>query len=138
MDEREARVRFAHARVATLATITPDLAPHLVPCTFAVLGDAIVTVVDDKPKRTRRLQRLANIAVNPRVALLADHYADDWSALWWVRADGAAAVVDGGDRHVAAVRALAARYSPYAERAPTGPVIWVEVRRWTGWAASAG
>jgi PPOX class probable F420-dependent enzyme len=144
VDEEEARDRFARARVATLGTVTADLRPHVVPCTFALvgafsgtlIGTAVVTAVDDKPKRTRRLQRLANIAANPHVALLAHSYADDWSALWWVRADGEAVVLHDGDRHEAAVGALVAKYVQYAERAPSGPVIWVDVRRWSGWTAA--
>src|SRR5215210_939155 len=79
---------------ARLATAGRDGRPHVVPCTFAVLGDAtIVSAVDHKPKRTTALRRLANIAANPRVAVLADHYADDWTKLWWARADGTAHVV---------------------------------------------
>jgi PPOX class probable F420-dependent enzyme len=136
VDEREARARLAGARVARLATVTPELRPHVVPCTFAVVGGAVVTVVDDKPKRTTRLRRLANVAANPHVALLADHYSDDWSALWWVRADGEGIIVEGGDRHETAVAVLAGKYEQYAERPPTGAVIWIEVRRWTGWAAA--
>ena len=58
------------------------------PVTFAVLGDIIVIAIDHKPKRSMNLKRLRNIADNPRVSLLVDRYDDDWSQLWWVRADG--------------------------------------------------
>jgi subtilisin family serine protease len=61
---------------------------------FAVSGDAIYSAVDHKPKRTTALRRLANVAANPRVALLVDHYDEDWTRLWWVRADGTARVLD--------------------------------------------
>ena len=84
----EARGRFAAARVARLATADATGQPHLVPVTFAVAGDMVYTAVDAKPKRTTALRRLANVAANPRVSLLVDHYDDDWSRLWWVRADG--------------------------------------------------
>ena len=77
MTTGEARVRFAGARVARLATTGSDGQPHLVPITFAVDGDLICTAVDYKPKTTPNLRRLRNIQQNPRVALLADHYADD-------------------------------------------------------------
>lgn len=131
------RRRFAAARVARLATVGPDGAPHLVPITFAVVGATIVHAVDHKPKRTRALRRLDHIAANPAVSVLADHYDDDWTALWWVRADGRARIVDadtptGG----AAIDALVARYAPYRERRPQGPVVVVEVARWSGWTAS--
>lgn len=128
-----ARSRFAGARVARLATVSTAGVPHLVPVTFAVLGDRIVFVVDDKPKSTTRLRRLANIAARPSVCFLVDVYDDDWSRLWWARADGAAAVHDDDDE---AVDALASRYPAYVERRPRGPVVSTEVTAWTGWTAS--
>jgi PPOX class probable F420-dependent enzyme len=89
----EARQRFGTAAVARLATIGPAGRPHLVPVTFALDGDRIYTVVDAKPKTTTNLRRLRNIGADPRVALLADHYEDDWDALWWARADGLATIL---------------------------------------------
>jgi PPOX class probable F420-dependent enzyme len=78
----EARRRFAAARVARLATADTAGQPHLVPFVFAVDGDTVYSAVDHKPKRTTALRRLANIAQNPAVALLVDHYDDgDWSGL---------------------------------------------------------
>ncbi|MDQ3526766.1 MAG: pyridoxamine 5'-phosphate oxidase family protein, partial [Actinomycetota bacterium] len=41
-----ARERFATARVARLATTTPEGRPHLVPVVFAVVGDRVWTAVD--------------------------------------------------------------------------------------------
>ena len=41
---------------------------------------------EEMRKRSASLRRLANIAVNPRVAVVVNHYEDDWHALWWVRA----------------------------------------------------
>ena len=86
--EDEARRRLAAARVARLATVGGPGSPHLVPVTFAVAGDRIYSAVDAKPKTTRDLRRLRNIRADPRVAVLADHYDEDWSRLWWARADG--------------------------------------------------
>jgi PPOX class probable F420-dependent enzyme len=130
------RERFAGARVARLATVGPGGAPHIVPITFALVEDAIVHAVDHKPKRTRALRRLANIAANPVASVLADHYAEDWGALWWVRADGRARIVEADSSEGArAVAALVARYAPYAQRPPEGPVVVVDVERWSGWSA---
>lgn len=128
MTAAEARERFAGARVARLATA----GPHLVPVCFAVEGDTIWSAVDAKPKRTRSLRRLRNIQTDPRVCLLADHYEDgDWSRLWWVRADGVAAVHDEAS---GAVELLTERYAQYAASPPAGPFVAVAVKRWTGWA----
>lgn len=129
----EARARFVDARIARLATVSAAGVPHLVPVTFAVLGERVVFVVDDKPKSTTRLRRLDNIAARPSVCLLVDVYDDDWSRLWWARADGDATVLAADEE---AVDALAARYPAYVELRPGGPVVSIEVRAWTGWAAA--
>ena len=124
---------FATARVARLATVGATGAPHLVPIVFAVAGDVIHTAVDGKPKRHRRLARLANIEREPRVSVLADHYDEDWTALWWVRADGIARIRDAAPD---ALAALTARYPQYAAAPPPGPYLTIEVRNWSAWSGS--
>jgi PPOX class probable F420-dependent enzyme len=135
MTADEARERFAAERVARLATVGESRAPHLVPIVFAVAGDTVYHAVDHKPKRTTALQRLANATAEPRVALLADAYDDaDWARLWWVRADGRARVLEAADHEARrAVALLAERYAQYRETPPAGPVLAVDVERWTGW-----
>ena len=66
------------------------------PVVFALFDAVIYTAVDAKPKSTQRSRRLANIEANPHVSVLVDHYADDWSQLWWVRADGVAVIHRAG------------------------------------------
>ena len=132
----EARERLAGARVTRLATLTPGGRPHIVPVTFAVDGDLIYTAVDAKPKSTTDLRRLRNIAAHPAVALLADHYDDDWSNLWWARADGDASVLTDDAAMANPVALLAGRYPQYAGGPPGGPVIAIRVSRWTGWSAT--
>ncbi|MFM1726537.1 MULTISPECIES: TIGR03668 family PPOX class F420-dependent oxidoreductase [Rhodococcus] len=134
---RHLPARFVEAPVARLATVSADGAPHLVPVVFAALGDVVYTAVDDKPKTTRRLRRLSNIAATGRVSLLVDHYDDDWSRLWWIRVDGAAEVVaPHSDAGTAGVDALVAKYHQYESMRPTGPVIAVRVSGWREWSAS--
>jgi PPOX class probable F420-dependent enzyme len=139
MHPTEARTRFASAPVARLATIGPDGAPQLVPITFALLAaNTLVSAIDHKPKRTLALARLRNIESDPRVCVLADHYSEDWSSLWWARADGTAAVHMPEPEpalYEAALDALAERYPAYRERRPTGPVVAITVERWSGWSA---
>ena len=135
LDAGEARDRFAAARVARLATASADARPHLVPVVFTVADDVVYTAVDAKPKATTALRRLANIAANPHVALLADHYEDDWSRLWWVRADGTARLA-GAEEERRALSLLTERYPVYRTQPPPGPVIAVDVRRWSGWSAA--
>lgn len=139
MTPAEARRRFASSPVARLATVDVSGRPHLVPMVFALDGDIVAGAVDHKPKRTTALRRLANIAANPEVALLVDHYEADWSRLWWVRADGTARVTDAaGPEGARALRLLCERHPQYRDRAPAGPVVLVSVHRWSGWEAGAG
>lgn len=133
--EQDARRLLGSAPVARLATITPDGSPHVVPVTFAVHGNMIYTAVDAKPKSTRLLRRLENIRLSPGAAVLADRYDDDWAALWWVRADGRARVIDDPGQMAMPVQLLALRYWQYRDQPPAGPVIAISVGRWTGWAA---
>lgn len=130
--EPELRRRVDAARVARLASVRPDGSPHVVPITFALDGGSIVTAIDDKPKTTTALQRLRNIEANPAVSVLVDHYEDDWTRLWWARADGTARIEDV-EAMPRAVDLLAARYEPYRRRRPDGPVVVVTVERWSAW-----
>ncbi len=132
------RTRVAAAQVARLATVTVTGAPHQVPFCFVLDGDVLYSAVDRKPKRTTRLRRLDNAAAEPRVCVLVDHYDPDWSRLWWVRLDGRARRLDAGPEAERAVAALAAKYAQYRAQPPDGPVLRIDVERWTGWAAAAG
>jgi PPOX class probable F420-dependent enzyme len=130
---------FAAAGVAVLATVGSDSAPHVVPVVFAVSagsgGAKIYTAVDAKRKSTQRLRRLANIAANPRVSLLVDHYDEDWTQLWWVRADGLAEVHDTGEEMAIGYALLRRKYTQYERIALDGPVVTVDVQRWSSWQA---
>jgi PPOX class probable F420-dependent enzyme len=134
LSETEARSLLGSARVARLATADEDGRPHLVPVTFAADGDCVYIAIDHKPKTTTTgLKRLRNIERNPNVSLLADHYEEDWTALWWVRADGHAAILTARDACQSPLDLLAAKYPQYRQRRPDGPVIAISADRWSGW-----
>ena len=136
-DPEELRRRVATAPVARLATLRRDGTARLVPVTFALLDDLLCFAVDEiKPKRDARLARLADIARDPRVTLLVDHYDADWSALWWVRVDGRATVHPDGPLRERALAALAAKYPPYRTARPPGPVVAITSVRCAGWTAT--
>jgi PPOX class probable F420-dependent enzyme len=135
LDTDEARHRFVESRVARLATVSADGRPHIVPIVFVVDGQVLFSAVDAKPKSTRALQRLANIATNPQVAVLADRYAEEWTQLWWARADGLGRLTSGAEA-TAALGMLVARYPQYQVQPPPGPVLAVDITRWSGWSAS--
>jgi PPOX class probable F420-dependent enzyme len=123
------------ARVARLATVDGDGRPHVVPVCFAVAGDCVYSAVDRKPKRSTKLQRIANVLATGSVCLLVDHYSDDWSQLWWVRLDGRGRVVDEAAEATQALAELRAKYPQYVAQPPPGPVLAIDVTRWTGWSA---
>ena len=119
-------------RVARLATIDADGSPHVVPICFALDGDTLYTAVDEKPKSTRALKRLANIEANPQVEVVVDGWDENWSRLWWVRLSGVARVVEHDQRGLAL---LVAKYPQYRERPPAGPFVLVTIQRRSEWRA---
>lgn len=135
VQSRQARGLLASQRVARLATVRPDGSPHVVPVVFALVGEQIFTCVDGKPKTTLQLQRLRNIADDPRVAVLGDFYSEDWATLWWVRADGVARIAQGPEREFG-LGELTAKYPQYETQSPPGAVVAIDVLRWSGWASS--
>jgi PPOX class probable F420-dependent enzyme len=133
----DARSRFLEARIARLATVDGMGHPHVVPIVFAVEGNTIYSAVDSKPKRTTALRRLANVEANSNVSVLVDYYDDsDWDALWWARADGAGRVLDAATAEGStAVSCLTRRYPQHERTPPVGPVLAIDVERWSGWSA---
>jgi PPOX class probable F420-dependent enzyme len=130
------RDRFASAPVARLATVGADGQPHIVPISFALDEGTLYFAVDSKPKTTTNLKRVRNLAANPRVSVLVDHYEDDWNRLWWVRMDGDARVVTGDAEAQKAIQLLAARYSQYRANPPGGPVVAIAIGAMSGWSSS--
>ena len=132
-----ARFLSAH-RVARLATVSADGAPHIVPVVFAFDGKRVYIALDAKRKRVTplRLQRARNIAANPRVALLVDDYSEDWRKLAWVRVDGIARILRRGKARAAAIARLRAKYPQYRKmKLETRPVIEIVVKRVVEWEA---
>lgn len=136
MDVTDLRRRLSDARVARLATADAAGTPHIVPITYTLDADTIYFTVDAKPKRTNDLKRLRNITANPAVAVLVDHYEDDWNRLWWVRVDGRARILDDPAEAGRALDLLLQKYRQYADARPAGPVVAISIERLTGWAAS--
>jgi PPOX class probable F420-dependent enzyme len=141
MDQDEALARLGSARVGRLATLTPEGKPHVVPFVFVVAERASATrlywMVDEKPKRSKELQRLRNIEHQPAVELVVDDYTEDWAQLWWVRARGRARVVIDADERDAALGLLRAKYPQYESTDDPGLVVAIEVEAITGWESKA-
>lgn len=133
-DAEWAKQRFAAARVARLATATEDGTPHVVPITFVLVGTSLISAVDAKPKSTTRLRRVDNLARNPFASVVVDEYDDDWSQLWWARADGWGRLLPPAE--VPEFGALVAKYEQYRREPPAGPAIVIIVDHWAGWSAT--
>jgi PPOX class probable F420-dependent enzyme len=135
MDGTRMRDLVGRARVGRLATLGQDGRPHVVPICFALQDDVLYTAVDEKPKRSRRLQRLENVRKHPDVTVLVDHYEEEWSRLWWVRLRGNGRVVEGGPELAHALALLREKYEQYREEPPRGPAIAIQIKDWRGWSA---
>jgi PPOX class probable F420-dependent enzyme len=129
------RARVATSPIGRLATVDPDGRPHLIPIVFALAGDTLYSAVDAKPKRSRTLRRIENARRDPNVAVLVDHYDDDWARLWWVRLRGRARVLDGGVEAQRALALLAEKYDQYRDAPPGLPVLAIDVDEWRSWSA---
>jgi PPOX class probable F420-dependent enzyme len=129
-----ARELLAAERVARLAFVDDRDHPRVLPVTFAVAEGAIWSAIDDKPKRSREPARLRYLRRRPEAALCVDRYDDDWDRLAWVQLLGTVSIVDI-DAAPAAVAALTARYAPYRERRPPGPLLRLEPERAVYWRA---
>lgn len=128
------------ARVARLATATPEGLPHAVPVCYWFDGSNFYFVIDEKPKRQRglRLKRMRNIVANPHIALLIDNYEEDWSQLAYVLVSGRAQVVEEQEEYMEALRNLRDRYPQYRLMAlsrETNLMVRIEPLRVHAWGA---
>jgi PPOX class probable F420-dependent enzyme len=125
---------LATARVGRLGLIDGEDHPRVLPVTFALAGDALVTAVDHKRKDVpaERLARVRWLRARPHAALTVDHYEDDWSRLAWVQALGAVKILDAA-QVPDAIAALTARYPQYREHPLAGPVIELTPDRLLWW-----
>jgi PPOX class probable F420-dependent enzyme len=134
VDEADARRRFAEGRVARLATVAADGRPRVVPCCFVLVDDVVYSAVDEKPKRSPDLARLKDMAANPNVTFVVDHYEEDWAHVWWARIRGTARMATG-DEETRAVDLLREKYPQY-ESHQLARVVAVDVTEVKGWAGS--
>jgi len=126
------------ARVAHLATADRNGQPHVIPVCFVFDGKRFYSPIDEKPKRAAptKLKRLRNIAENPHVALVIDHYDEDWRKLAYVLIFGRARVINRGIAHRRAVRLLRRKYPQYRRMAiDQRPLIVITPTRIKSWGA---
>lgn len=126
-------------RVGRFATVDAAGMPHVVPVCFTLLNGRLYIAIDEKPKRTTRLQRLKNIEGNPQVALALDEYGEDWSRLAWVMIRGRAEILEHSAGHPAAIAALRAKYPQYRAMAlEDRPLIRITPEHVNSWGSVGG
>jgi PPOX class probable F420-dependent enzyme len=130
-----ARRMLETERVARLAYVDERERPRVLPVTFALSGDAVWSAIDEKPKRPGEPARVRCLRRRPEAALLLDVYDDDWTRLAWVQLLGRVTILPS-DAAPEAVAALAAKYEQYADRAPPGPLLRLDVKRALHWQAA--
>jgi PPOX class probable F420-dependent enzyme len=128
---------LAAGRVARLAFADDRDRPRVLPVTYAVAGGAVWSAIDEKPKRESEPARVRYLRRRPEAALCVDRYDDDWSRLAWVQLLGRVEVVVVGEGEEG-LAALTARYAPYREATPPGPLLRLEVERALWWRAQEG
>lgn len=127
---------LAGQRVARLATADAGAHPHVIPICFVVAGNTVYFSIDEKPKKQSAapLKRIANIRENPFVAVVADHYDDDWSRLGWVMVQGRAEILASGEEHDRAQASLRARYRQLEVMGIEGlPVVAIRIEHAASW-----
>ena len=136
--EDEARARLATHDHGILCTMHAERGVDAVPVAYAMDGDGYVGVPVDlvKPKVSLRLQRERNLEVDPRATLLVERWdRDDWSQLWWVRAELRWPGDPDDGRAAALANLLAERYPQYQDQ-PFARVVVLRIVAVTGWAAA--
>jgi PPOX class probable F420-dependent enzyme len=129
-----ARELIAASRVGRLGLTDDAGGPRVLPITFALVGDAVWSAVDDKPKRVRgrELARVRWLRERPRASFLVDRYDDDWGRLAWVQLLGTVEVLDEAEPP----RELIERYEAYRRSPPAGPILRLDVERALHWRAA--
>ena len=137
LSAEQARARLVAGDHGVLCTVHEVRGVDAVPVVFAVDEEDYLAVPVDsvKPKTSSRLQRERNLEADPRATLLVEHWdRDDWTQLWWVRAQ-LMRVPDPEPARVAHLAAqLANRYHQYEDQ-PFTSLLVLQVVGVTGWAA---
>jgi nitroimidazol reductase NimA-like FMN-containing flavoprotein (pyridoxamine 5'-phosphate oxidase superfamily) len=99
-------------RVARVATVGADGTPHNVAvCTIAANGR--IYFASEKAAR-----KVRNISRNPHLALVFDHYSENWKRLRGAMIVGTGTIIDQGAAFHRARASLYRKYKSYARLAP--------------------
>jgi len=136
--ESWARELLTETRLGHLATSTRGGKPHVVPICYVFDGTSLYTPIDEKTKRRKatQLRRVLNIAENPNVCVVVDHYQEDWNKLKYVIVLGSAEIVHKGTTHDQAIILLREKYEQYRKmKLEDRPLIKIKPISVVAWSA---
>jgi Pyridoxamine 5'-phosphate oxidase len=139
LSDEEALARLTADDHGVLCTLHTERGIDAVPVVYAMDSDGYIGVPVDrvKPKASLRLQREQNLEADPRATLLIEQWdRNDWSQLWWVRAQLQWQGPDNAEREQSLANALAPRFHQYQDH-PFEQVLVLRVIAISGWAASS-
>lgn len=125
--------------IAYLSTVSHKGHPHIVPICFVLLDQNFYSLLDNKPKNVQilKLRRVQNIISNPKVALIVNHYEDDWDKLWHVLIKGNGSIVANELERRAAIKSLKQKYEQYLHMdVDLNPVIKIKPTNIVSWGAT--
>jgi Pyridoxamine 5'-phosphate oxidase len=134
----DALVRLVAHDHGVLCTLHAERGVDAVPVVYVTDEDGYVGVPIDrvKAKSSFQLQRVRNLEADARATLLVEQWdRDDWSQLWWVRAELRWQGDDVADREKSLATQLARRYPQYQDQ-PFERVLVLRVVAVSGWSAS--
>ena len=125
--------------MARLGLLDKEGHPRVLPITFAVAEGRIWSAIDEKPKRApgEEMARVRFLRRDPRAAMTVDRYSDHWEGLAWVQVLGTVRIIDA-DEAGPGLMSLVAKYAPYRESSPPGPLLALDPTRCLCWRASSG
>jgi len=125
--------------IAYLSTVSHKGHPHIVPICFVLLDQNFYSLLDNKPKNVQilKLRRVQNIISNPKVALIVNHYEDDWDKLWHVLIKGNGSIVANEVERRAAIKSLKQKYEQYLHMdVDLNPVIKIRPTNIVSWGST--
>jgi Pyridoxamine 5'-phosphate oxidase len=134
----DALVRLVAHDHGVLCTLHAERGVDAVPVVYVTDEDGYVGVPIDrvKAKSSFQLQRVRNLEADARATLLVEQWdREDWSQLWWVRAELRWQGDDVADREESLTTELSRRYSQYQDR-PFERVLVLRIVTVSGWSAS--
>lgn len=137
LTEEAAAARLQDEVHGVFCTLHPERGPDPQPVVYAVHEGHIGVPIDKvKPKKSSRLQREANLDADPRGSLLIEHWeTEDWSSLWWVRAQTEHVPHPYEGLVDALADRLATTVPQYADK-PFHRVLVCRIVKITGWQSS--